>query len=140
MNTYVFQLESPCACVNAGPECAGRQPPTCDKTGPCSCNMSDGSGEVDLSPLLAGNPTYKDLLATTVPDEYLYSWNPCQSFTEGQCQDVAVCQKKNDGSEYEDIGTQDSVEISSSQDPDTGETLINFAYTSLDGESTTVTV
>ncbi|XP_078573387.1 uncharacterized protein LOC144860145 [Branchiostoma floridae x Branchiostoma japonicum] len=132
MNTYVFQLDSPCACPGVGPECTGQPPPTCEKTGPCSCNMSDGSGQVDISPLMTGNPTFKDLVATTVPDDYLYSWNPCQPFTEGQCQNVAVCKKSNDSSVYEDIGTQDSVEISFSQDPDEGE-IVTFGYTSLDG-------
>eukprot|EP00058_Branchiostoma_floridae_P009666 XP_002595154.1 hypothetical protein BRAFLDRAFT_67949 [Branchiostoma floridae] len=132
MNTFVFQLDSPCACPGVGPECTGQQPPTCEKTGPCSCNMSDGSGQVDLSPLMTGNPTFKDLVATTEPDNYLYSWNPCQPFTEGQCQNVAVCKKSNDSSVYEDIGTQDSVEISFSQDSDEGE-IVTFGYTSLDG-------
>ncbi|XP_066302985.1 uncharacterized protein [Branchiostoma lanceolatum] len=139
-NSYSFQLESPCACPNADPLCAGRQTPTCDKTGPCSCRMSDGTGEVDLSPLLAGNPTFKDVPATEVPDDFLYSWNPCEPFDEGSCQGVAVCQKKNDGSAYYDLGRHDSVEIQASQDPITGASAVSFGYTSADGQRSSLII
>ncbi|XP_078703631.1 uncharacterized protein LOC144928819 [Branchiostoma floridae x Branchiostoma belcheri] len=139
-NSYTFQLESPCACPNTDPECARGKPPTCEKTGPCSCRMSDGSGEVNLRPLLAGNqiPTFKDV-PEKFSDEFLYSWNPCEPFNEGSCEGVALCQKKNGSSEYYDLGRHDSVEIQADLDPINGLT-VSFRYTSADGERSSLII
>ncbi|XP_060606839.1 uncharacterized protein LOC132759130 [Ruditapes philippinarum] len=62
---------------------------TCTKVSSCKCTYQDGA-IVDLTPLANtdGSARYSDVpgsVATT-----LYSWNPCNSFTESTCQDVAV--------------------------------------------------
>ncbi|KAI8481410.1 hypothetical protein Bbelb_408450 [Branchiostoma belcheri] len=105
----------------------------CNKTGPCSCVMSDGSGEVNLRPLATGNPTFKDFPAITYPDEYLYSWNPCEPFSQGStCEDVAVCQKTKNGSNEYDLGHQSSVQFQAGRADDTGEAVVLVMYVTED--------
>ncbi|XP_064648431.1 uncharacterized protein LOC135500729 [Lineus longissimus] len=64
---------------------------TCVTNSPCSCTYDDGSGTVDISSLgnTDGNPRLKDEIGTA--DSAKYSYNPCTSFTEHECKDVAVC-------------------------------------------------
>ncbi|XP_059174332.1 uncharacterized protein LOC131954568 [Physella acuta] len=77
---------------------------TCSKVSSCSCTYSDG--HIDLSPL-AGNPGPK------WQDQYdqfynnRFSYNPCTGFTEGTCNNVAVCQMNN-AMQYFECGTQES--------------------------------
>ncbi|XP_078572649.1 uncharacterized protein LOC144859663 [Branchiostoma floridae x Branchiostoma japonicum] len=90
---------------------------SCVKTGPCSCKMDDGSGVIDLSPLVNGSPTYKDIHATYFPDTWVYSYNPCVPFSEGSCKNVSVCAKgRLSHSKYESYGTQESAEFKSDTD------------------------
>ncbi|KAI8481827.1 hypothetical protein Bbelb_404320 [Branchiostoma belcheri] len=106
---------------------------SCNKTGPCSCVMSDGSGEVNLRPLATGNPTFKDFPAITYPDEYLYSWNPCEPFSQGStCEDVAVCQKTKNGSNEYDLGHQSSAQFQAGRADDTGEAVVLVMYVTED--------
>ncbi|CAH1238353.1 M6PR [Branchiostoma lanceolatum] len=107
---------------------------TCDTIDSCSCTMSDGSGVVNLRPLVSGTPTYKDYSATQVPDDYLYSWSPCTPFTEAgsddpaSCTNVAVCQVSKDATVSYGLGTQDSAAFTVTSDPVLGQTL-NLVYT-----------
>ncbi|XP_045169768.2 uncharacterized protein LOC123532407 isoform X2 [Mercenaria mercenaria] len=70
----------------------------------CSCTFDDGSGKVDLTSL--GNtddsPRFQDVLYSD--EGYYYSYNPCGGFTEGDCQDAAVCVSNQDKSEQQQIG------------------------------------
>ncbi|XP_077997769.1 uncharacterized protein LOC144450895 [Glandiceps talaboti] len=72
----------------------------CTKLGPCSCQMSDGSGVIDLATLgnAGSEPTqvdarYKDVRAR---DASSYSFNPCWPFEEVGCHGVALCQRVPD--------------------------------------------
>ncbi|XP_078703453.1 uncharacterized protein LOC144928647 [Branchiostoma floridae x Branchiostoma belcheri] len=101
----------------------------CESIDSCSCTMSDGSGVVNLRPLVSGAPTYKDYIATQTTDDYLYSWNPCAPFSEvgsgdpESCTNVAACQVAKDGSISYGLGTQDSASFTVTDDPNMGQTL-----------------
>ncbi|CAH1238356.1 M6PR [Branchiostoma lanceolatum] len=84
---------------------------TCFQTGPCSCDMDDGSGTIDLSALAGSGTAAFNGEATKWPDEnWQYSYNPCTPFDMQSCYSVAACQVKSDGSgESYDIGSQDTV-------------------------------
>ncbi|KAI8515461.1 hypothetical protein Bbelb_062740 [Branchiostoma belcheri] len=89
----------------------------CVKTGPCSCRMDDGSGVIDLSPLVKGSPTYKDMRSYYIPDTWVYSYNPCVPFSEGSCKNVSVCARNRlHHSKYESYGTQESAVFKSDTD------------------------
>ncbi|CAH1272455.1 M6PR [Branchiostoma lanceolatum] len=65
----------------------------CVKTGPCSCEMADGSGGIDLITLAeVGEPMVYDEQGR---DLNFYSFNPCLPFEEPNgidvCANVAVC-------------------------------------------------
>ncbi|KAL3832663.1 hypothetical protein ACJMK2_024286, partial [Sinanodonta woodiana] len=81
----------------------------CTKTSACSCTYSDGS-TVDLSPLdsSGGTPRFYDVLDDQRVD--MFSWNPCTPFSEGSCNNVAVCQKRTfiPNPEYYSLGDQNS--------------------------------
>ncbi|XP_033762485.1 uncharacterized protein LOC117344001 [Pecten maximus] len=101
----------------------------CVKTGPCQCQLNDGT-VIDLSPLSSSdvnNPKFMDLPGPTTTD--LYSWNPCADFSEGpdNCQNVAVCnihQNLPDAS-YFSLGTTDSVTYTTD---DIGAVTISYQY------------
>ncbi|XP_066275456.1 uncharacterized protein [Branchiostoma lanceolatum] len=119
---------------------------SCVKTGPCSCRMDDGSGVIDLRPLVNGSPTdrtdrlveatpyrqcrclrsfslsrYKDIKSSYIPDSWVYSYNPCVPFSEGSCKNVSVCAKDRlNQRKYESYGTQESAVFRS----DTGVGLV----------------
>ncbi|PVD29500.1 hypothetical protein C0Q70_08751 [Pomacea canaliculata] len=82
----------------------------CRKTSSCTCQTDDGS-EVDLSPLAFNNgtPRYLDIADDT--GLYLYSWNPCTAFSEGDCQGVAVCQKISSSQLYYSLGQQSTADF-----------------------------
>ncbi|CAH1238350.1 M6PR [Branchiostoma lanceolatum] len=90
----------------------------CNAINSCSCSMADGSGVIDLSPLAStdGTPRYKGYKATQPPDQYVYDWNPCQPFTDGDCVSVAGCQSDPDGGDNYGLGTQDSASFGSADD------------------------
>ncbi|XP_076469960.1 cation-dependent mannose-6-phosphate receptor-like [Babylonia areolata] len=76
---------------------------TCVGQGPCGCAFDDGSGAIDVSSL--GNtdstPRFADVRGK---DNFLYSYNPCYPFSEGNCTDAAVCQVGNGTQSYRQIG------------------------------------
>ncbi|XP_048755152.2 cation-dependent mannose-6-phosphate receptor-like [Ostrea edulis] len=77
---------------------------TCKKVNSCKCKLDDGK-VIDLKPLTKSNgPAYLDVLDSGGAD--LYSWNPCEPFSEGLCTNAAVCQT-HAGQEY-NCGSQDS--------------------------------
>ncbi|XP_060066316.1 uncharacterized protein LOC132546610 [Ylistrum balloti] len=101
----------------------------CVKTGPCSCQLDDGTS-VDLSPLSSSdvnNPTFLDVSGPTTSD--IYSWNPCADFSEGpdNCQNVAVCDIHQNipNAEYFSLGNTDSVSFTTD---DLGQVTISYQY------------
>ncbi|CAH1238358.1 Hypp5571 [Branchiostoma lanceolatum] len=86
----------------------------CTKTGPCSCDMDDGSGTIDLSALAGASAPAFNGEATKWPDHnWQYSYNPCTPFDMQSCLSVAACQVSSDGiGESYDIGYHDSVVFS----------------------------
>ncbi|XP_064648429.1 uncharacterized protein LOC135500728 [Lineus longissimus] len=87
---------------------------SCVTDGPCSCTYDDGSGTVDISSVgnTDGTPRLKDKLADD--GVYLYSYNPCRPFSEGdKCTNVAVCEVlDNDGTfYYTPAGAQDGAQF-----------------------------
>ncbi|XP_069110758.1 uncharacterized protein [Argopecten irradians] len=102
----------------------------CVKTGPCSCQFSDGQ-IIDLTPLSStdvNNPTFMDIPGASTSE--LYSWNPCADFSEGpdNCQNVAVCNIHQNlpNAEYFNLGTTDSVSYTTD---DLGAVTISYQYT-----------
>ncbi|XP_078703451.1 uncharacterized protein LOC144928646 isoform X2 [Branchiostoma floridae x Branchiostoma belcheri] len=87
---------------------------TCQQTGPCSCQMDDGSGTIDLSPLAgSGTPSFSGSATKWPDDNWQYSYNPCVAFDMQMCYGVAACQVKSDMSgESYDIGSQDGATFS----------------------------
>ncbi|XP_002740496.1 uncharacterized protein LOC100376034 [Saccoglossus kowalevskii] len=84
----------------------------CTKTGPCSCEMSDGSGVIDLKRVgNAGKPMEVDarFIHVKAVDANSYSYNPCWSFEEVGCHSVAICQRVPDrrAALYFTLGTHD---------------------------------
>jgi hypothetical protein len=53
-------------------------------------------GTIDLSSIgsITGKPAFKDI-ASTKPDNYRWSYNPCYNFSEGSCRNAAGCQSKD---------------------------------------------
>ncbi|XP_045168876.2 uncharacterized protein LOC123531724 [Mercenaria mercenaria] len=89
----------------------------CTKVTSCKCAYEDGA-IVDLTQLAStdGGARYEDVpgsVATTV-----YSWNPCTSFTEGTCENVAVCQTTEDlpPNIYTSLGSQESALFTTDDD------------------------
>ncbi|XP_060594556.1 uncharacterized protein LOC132748874 [Ruditapes philippinarum] len=98
---------------------------TCTKVSSCKCTYQDGA-IVDLTPLANtdGSARYSDKAGSVATT--LYSWNPCNSFTEGTCQDVAVCQLQEDLPPviYESLGSQDSAKFTTD---DQGQLAIQYS-------------
>lgn len=98
---------------------------SCDRKSTCSCECSNGI--VDLKSLgMKDGPRYKDVPAL---DQYKYSYNPCDPFTETEgsafedhCHDVAACQVIDQSGTYQfyDTGTQDSVSFYTAPARDVG--------------------
>ncbi|KAK7465960.1 hypothetical protein BaRGS_00037498 [Batillaria attramentaria] len=72
----------------------------------CGCTMDDGS-VIDVSSLggSGGKPKFENVQGE---DQYLYSVDPCQAFTQGTCQDAAVCQVSADKSAFYQAGDASS--------------------------------
>ncbi|CAF1526013.1 unnamed protein product [Adineta ricciae] len=105
-NYYTMQLRSRCACWNG---CGSRSSPFTTKltsrvttkpttTRPSiyynSCRYHDSRyGSIDLSTIgnTNGKSVFKDV-NSLYPNAYLWSYNPCYSFSEHQCNNVAGCQ------------------------------------------------
>ncbi|CAH1238360.1 Hypp5572 [Branchiostoma lanceolatum] len=88
--------------------------------------MDDRSGYIDLTSVQSSSkPRFKDVTPADF-GPWLYSWNPCESFSMSQCSNVAV--SASDPTQSFDIGTQDSVTFN--KDVDNNWVL---RYTSRDG-------
>ncbi|XP_067649832.1 uncharacterized protein [Haliotis asinina] len=86
----------------------------CAPKSTCSCVNVDGL--IDLHPLgnNDGTPRFRD-----IPDpdgKTFYSWNPCYGFDEAGCQDVAMCQIKDNGATSQSLGNQSSLVFVSSSE------------------------
>lgn len=103
----------------------------CIKINSCSCQDSGGAGTIDLSPLDSGSgQRFKD--QSSMADSYLYSWNPCSSFSEtSACTSVSGCQLMAGLKTGYPIGTQDSATFTT--DPLTGNLNINYRATDISG-------
>ncbi|XP_057293141.1 uncharacterized protein LOC130621806 [Hydractinia symbiolongicarpus] len=64
----------------------------CTSVGDCACELSDGSGTIDLSPLKKfGNaPLYKNIPDSTNPG-IKYDFDPCRQFACGTSGNTRVC-------------------------------------------------
>lgn len=91
-------------------------PDVCNKTGPCSCTNS--KGKIDLSPLASSTGAkFKDVKEETGDD--LFSYNPCNDFSEGGdgCIGVAACQiQVAEPNRYYNLGSQASAKFVTNQD------------------------
>ena len=122
--TYHFSIVSKYACPNAAPIKVN-----CSQLDQCSCRFDDGRGIVDLTGLgKHGTPFIFDVQV----EHYYYSFNPCFSFTEGTCQNVAGCQIEKNSSIYIDIAA--AFPMSLSYD---GNNVVGY-YTSGDGSRNTI--
>ncbi|OWF38201.1 uncharacterized protein LOC110466569 [Mizuhopecten yessoensis] len=82
----------------------------CKKINSCSCQQDDG-GIIDLSPISKKDGTaWFSSVKDTITIANRFYWNPCISFTEEACVNVAVCREESmiPNSTYYDVGTQDS--------------------------------
>ncbi|XP_045168086.2 uncharacterized protein LOC123531309 isoform X2 [Mercenaria mercenaria] len=81
----------------------------CVKSNHCACVFDDGSGTIDLSPIghKDGTAVFVDRPSST--DAYWYSYNPCGTFYEAACVNVAVCQYDPVKYVFQDIGVPDKV-------------------------------
>ncbi|XP_072029104.1 cation-dependent mannose-6-phosphate receptor-like [Amphiura filiformis] len=95
----------------------GQDPPECTMlTGStCACVFPDGT-KIDLSPLDGANKPAFDFKEPTVPDDFMYAYNPCTPFSSGDCTNVAVCQRSKDLSHYYNIGNPSTAEFSGTGD------------------------
>nr|KAI8759815.1 cation-dependent mannose-6-phosphate receptor isoform X1 [Biomphalaria glabrata] len=78
---------------------------TCQKVDSCRCTYTNS--HIDLTPLISASvaPRFKDMY-----DQYYnsrFSYNPCDSFDEGTCTDVAVCKMNLQGQTF-NVGNQDT--------------------------------
>lgn len=106
----------------------------CKQTGPCSCTNS--KGHIDLSPLALdnGQPEFKDKDDNIHFDQF--SWNPCFSFTEDKCTNVAACHiLKTIPPVTISIGTQDSAKFLTAENDE-----VSIEYTAVTDIIRTTTV
>ena len=122
--TYHFSIRSKYACLRAAPVKVN-----CTQLDQCSCRFDDGSGIVDLTGLgKHGRPLISDVQV----EHYFYSFNPCFSFDEGTCHEVAGCQLEKDSGIYIDIGAAFPITLRYD-----GSNVIG-SYTSSDGLRSTI--
>ncbi|XP_060596678.1 uncharacterized protein LOC132750682 [Ruditapes philippinarum] len=81
----------------------------CVKYNNCACIFDDGSGMIDLSTIgrKDGTATFLDHVSTS--DSNWYSFNPCGSFSEVSCLNVAVCKFDPLNYIFIDAGVADKV-------------------------------
>nr|XP_039263839.1 uncharacterized protein LOC120339715 [Styela clava] len=99
---------------------------SCNKIDSCKCEMSDGTGQINLKAL--GTQSGTDS-AYSLPggDGWLYKYNPCYPFSWGGMTGLAVVQSTKTLSHVYDLGTQNSAYFNTT---DTGKVSIH--YTALD--------
>ncbi|XP_065052622.1 cation-dependent mannose-6-phosphate receptor-like [Rhopilema esculentum] len=96
----------------------------CRPKGKCSCEMSDGSGTIDLTPLSNTNPPrFKGVKESTNPD-FSFDYDPCKTFNNGQCNNVFVCQMYKDNVNQYNAGKIFGTKIS-------GNNEVQFIYNDL---------
>ncbi|XP_019626377.1 PREDICTED: uncharacterized protein LOC109471486 [Branchiostoma belcheri] len=125
-----FKLTSVCACPGA---CLAPAV-TCTMKDACSCEMSDGTGDVNLHPL--DNP-WAPLRSTHFqPDlgrNFTYYYNPCSgfSFTNTVCTNVSACQVDTAAELYYaigDVAPQANAEVSQED----GSVVFHYVYSEKD--------
>ncbi|XP_064649199.1 cation-dependent mannose-6-phosphate receptor-like isoform X2 [Lineus longissimus] len=82
----------------------------CVYRSPCSCQMADGSGMINLNSLAAVKGAPPTFLNITGNDGNLYSFNPCIAFTvySSDCKNVALCTFEKKHNKYTGLGTEES--------------------------------
>lgn len=112
---------------------SGTRALTCTQKDMCSCQMDDGSGDVDVSSLGKNDGTamFQDM---TSADGQLYSLNMCYPFNEMTCANAAACQILADGTGSYQIGDATNVgfEVDSLNQ-------VHIKYTNIDGNGLTRT-
>ncbi|XP_078667722.1 uncharacterized protein LOC144909557 [Branchiostoma floridae x Branchiostoma belcheri] len=92
-----FKLTSVCACPGG---CLG-PPVTCTMKDACSCEMSDGTGDVNLHPLdNPWAPLRSSHLGPELGRNFTYYYNPCSGiyFANTPCRNVSGCQVDTEAS------------------------------------------
>ncbi|XP_039263438.2 uncharacterized protein LOC120339391 [Styela clava] len=112
---YDFTLTTPCACPGGCDDYGLVQAPEgtyCNAVDSCTCDMSDGSGRINLKSLAltSGAAFTSDGL-----DGWLYKYNPCNGFDVVYYYDVAVAQVNIHGTSGHDLGSQDSAKFQYSE-------------------------
>ena len=85
---YMFKVYTRCAC----PGKYSSSQTECKATDMCSCEMSDGTGTINLHSLdNATNPLGDEASPTNT---FLY--NPCSPITKPDCKDNSLCEEQGD--------------------------------------------
>ncbi|XP_065888311.1 uncharacterized protein [Dysidea avara] len=85
---YMFKLFTQCACPG---KCTSSQT-ECQAKDLCSCEMSDGSGTINLHSLDNATSPLRDEASPT--NTFLY--NPCSPITKPDCKGNSLCEEKGD--------------------------------------------
>jgi len=85
---YQFKLYTQCACPG---KCTSSQP-ECKAKDLCSCEMSDGTGTINLRSLDDPSTPLRDEASPT--NTFLY--NPCSPITKPDCKDNSLCEERGD--------------------------------------------
>ncbi|XP_065887824.1 uncharacterized protein [Dysidea avara] len=85
---YRFKLHTRCAC----PGNCTRSQPECKAKDLCSCEMSDGTGTINLHSL--GNTTNPLRDEASPTNTFLY--NPCSPITKPDCKGSSLCEEQGD--------------------------------------------
>ncbi|CAF1265454.1 unnamed protein product [Didymodactylos carnosus] len=64
----------------------------CVADNPCIYYFPQGVINLTTIGLVNSQPRFKDVRIIIPSEQYKYSYNPCYSFTERGCQNVAACQ------------------------------------------------
>lgn len=97
---YMFKLYTKCACPGMCPSQA-----ECITKDSCTCEMSDGSGTINLHSL--DNPTDPMRDGPTPLISFLY--NPCSPITVPDCEGNSMCEERGDSLVY--LGSADSAKF-----------------------------
>ncbi|XP_066277590.1 uncharacterized protein [Branchiostoma lanceolatum] len=125
-----FKLTSVCACPGG---CLA-PPVSCAMKDSCTCEMSDGSGEINLHPL--DNPWAPLRSSHFQPDlgrNFTYYYNPCSgfSFANTVCTNVSTCQVDTAAQLFYvlgDVAPQPIADV----DQEDGSVILHYEYTERD--------
>ncbi|KAK7498648.1 hypothetical protein BaRGS_00010025 [Batillaria attramentaria] len=105
-----------------------------------SCRHAGSDGVIDISSL--GNadntPRFKDMADDNSGGIWVYSYNPCYPFSEGDCSGAAACQASPDGSQYFQCGDQSTA--SWGTDADSGKMAITYTNHGTDIDRKTLVI